>query len=186
MGQRLRYYCADMDVPLVLVKKFYSGKKFPTFFLFRMWIGYGFDAGEVAAVMVNPGFVYSNATWTYVFYFYLAFVVIIAFILTASFKLSEEVSDSRLHSCFAFFKLTSTITAGFIFFQLFLQDDREPLTIFIMVVTGADMSLDFIEMAAGCASLGFNTVYPFEMNKSHASTDLEHVQSSSTNNAPRK
>jgi hypothetical protein len=151
-----------------------------------MWIGYGFDAGEIAAVMVNQGFVYSNTTWMYVFYFYLAFVIIIAFILTASFKLSEEVSDSKLHSCFAFFKLTATITAGFIFFQLYLQDNREPLTVFLMVVTGADMSLNFVEMAAGCASLGLNMVYPLEMKTSRAPTDAEHGQSTSANNAPKK
>lgn len=165
MGQSLREFLSTMDIPLVIAKKLYSGHKIPTFFLFRMWIGYGFDAAEIAAVMVNPGFVYENDTWMYVFYFYLAFVIIIGFILTMSFKLSEEVSDNKLHSCFAFFKLTSAVTAGVIFFQLFLQDDRDPLTIFIMVVTGADMSLDFVEMAAGCASLGFNMVYPLEMNK---------------------
>lgn len=168
MSHTLRQLCSSMDIPLVIAKKLYSGKKIPTFFLFRMWIGYGFDAAEIAAVMVNPGFVYSNTTWMYVFYFYLAFVVIIGFILTVSFKLSEEISDNKLHSCFAFFKLTSAVTAGVIFFQLYLQDDRDPLTIFIMVVTGADMSLDFVEMAAGCASLGFNMVYPLEMNKEQA------------------
>ena len=165
MGQSLREFLSTMDIPLVIAKKLYSGHKIPTFFLFRMWIGYGFDAAEIAAVMVNPGFVYENDTWMYVFYFYLAFVIIIGFILTMSFKLSEDVSDSKLHSCFAFFKLTSAVTAGVIFFQLFLQDDRDPLTIFIMVVTGADMSLDFVEMAAGCASLGFNIVYPLDMSK---------------------
>lgn len=165
MSHTLRQLCSSMDIPLVIAKKLYSGKKIPTFFLFRMWIGYGFDAAEIAAVMVNPGFVYSNTTWMYVFYFYLAFVVIIGFILTVSFKLSEEVSDNKLHSCFAFFKLTSAVTAGVIFFQLYLQDNRDPLTIFIMVVTGADMSLNFVEMAAGCASLGFNMVYPLEMKE---------------------
>lgn len=105
MSHTLRQLCSSMDIPLVIAKKLYSGKKIPSFFLFRMWIGYGFDAAEIAAVMVNPGFVYSNTTWMYVFYFYLAFVVIIGFILTVSFKLSVEISDNKLHSCFAFFQV---------------------------------------------------------------------------------
>lgn len=70
------------------------------------------------------------------------------------------MSENKVHSCLAYFKLTSTVNAAFIFFQLYIQDQRDGIAVFLLVVTGIDMSLDFIEMAAGCAALGINSVYP--------------------------
>lgn len=105
-----------MDILFVIVKKFYFGKKIFIFFLFRMWIGYGFDVVEIVVVMVNFGFVYLNIIWMYVFYFYLVFVVIISFILMVLFKLSEEIFDNKLYFCFVFFKLILVVMVGVIFF----------------------------------------------------------------------
>lgn len=151
-----------MDIPLVVVQKLYGSEKYPTFFIFRMWIGYGFDAAEFTAVMIRYGLVYASVAWMYIFYVYLALLVLAAFVMTVVFRIKKIVSEKKVHSCFAYFKLTSTISAVFIFFQLYLQGQRDGMAIFLLVVTGIDMSLDFVEMAAGCAALGINSVYPID------------------------
>lgn len=151
-----------MDIPLILAKKLYASKKYSTFFIFRLWIGYGFDAAEFTAVMIRYGFVYVSVEWTYVLYVYLGLLALVAFIITIVFRMNQIVSDRKVHSCLAYFKLTSTINSALIFFQLYLQGQRDEVAIFLLVVTGIDMSLDFIEMAAGCAALGVNMVYPMD------------------------
>lgn len=65
----------------------------------------------------------------------------------------------------AYFKLTSIINAAFIFFQLFFQSQKDGTATFLLVVTGIDMSFDFVEMAAGCAALGVNSVYPIDIKR---------------------
>lgn len=154
-----------MDIPLILAKKLYASKKYSTFFIFRMWIGYGFDAAEFAAVIIRYGFIFVSEEWIYVFYVYLGLLGLIAFIMTVVFRVKQNVTDRTVASCLAYFKLTSTINAALIFFQLYLQGQRDPVAIFLLVVTGIDMGLDFLEMAAGCAALGVNMVYPLD-NKS--------------------
>lgn len=64
---------------------------------------------------------------------------------------------------FGFFKLTSIVNAAMIFFQLYLQDQRDEVAIILLVVTGIDIGFDFLEMSAGCAALGMNKdkVYPY-------------------------
>lgn len=152
-----------MDIPLVLAKKLYASKKYSTFFIFRMWIGYGFDAAEFTAVIIRYGFVYASVEWMYVFYVYLGLLALSAFIMTVVFRVTKISSEKRVHSCLAYFKLTSAVNAALIFFQLYLQDERDGIAIFLLVVTGIDMGLDFLEMAAGCAALGVNTVYPLDV-----------------------
>jgi hypothetical protein len=151
-----------MDVPLVLAKKLYSAKKYSTFFIFRLWIGYGFDAAEFTAVMIRYGFDYVSVEWMYVLYVYLGLLALVAFIITIVFRLKDAIPDRKVHSALAYFKLTATVNAALIFFQLYLQGQRDEIAIFLMVVTGIDMGLDFMEMAAGCAALGVNVVYPLD------------------------
>uniref|UniRef100_K1PMW7 Uncharacterized protein n=1 Tax=Magallana gigas TaxID=29159 RepID=K1PMW7_MAGGI len=151
-----------MDIPLILVQKLYGSKKYSKFFIFRMWIGYGFDAAEFTAVMIQYGFVYASVEWMYVFYVYLGLLVLVAFVMTVIFRIKKIVSKKKVSSCLAYFKLTSIINAAFVFFQLYLQGQRDGMATFLLVVTGIDMSLDFLEMAAGCAALGINSVYPID------------------------
>uniref|UniRef100_K1PUG8 Uncharacterized protein n=1 Tax=Magallana gigas TaxID=29159 RepID=K1PUG8_MAGGI len=99
----------------------YASEKYPTFFIFRMWIGYGFDAAEFTIVNVRYGFVYSSVEWMYVFYVYLGLLVPVAFLMTVIFRIKKPVSEKKVHSCFAYFKLTSIINAAFVFFQLFFK-----------------------------------------------------------------
>lgn len=152
-----------MDIPLVLAKKLYASKKYSTFFIFRMWIGYGFDAAEFTAVIIRYGFVYTSVEWMYVFYVYMGLLALVAFIMTVVYRVKQNISDKKVHSCLAYFKLTSTVNAALIFFQLYLQGQRDEVAIFLLVVTGIDMGLDFLEMAAGCAALGVNMVYPLDV-----------------------
>lgn len=154
-----------MDIPLILAQKLYASEKYPTFFIFRMWIGYGFDAAEFTIVNVRYGFVYSSVEWMYVFYVYLGLLVLVAFLMTMIFRIKKPVSEKKVHSCFAYFKLTSIINAAFVFFQLFFQSQKDGTATFLLVVTGIDMSFDFVEMAAGCAALGVNSVYPIDNSK---------------------
>lgn len=128
-----------MDIPLILAKKLYDSKKYSTFFIFRMWIGYGFDAAEFTAVIIRYGFVYASVEWMYVFYVYMGLLALVAFIMTVVFRVNQIISVKKVHSCLAYFKLTSIINAAFIFFQLYLQDQRDGIAIFLLVVTGIDM-----------------------------------------------
>lgn len=102
----------------------------------------------------------------YVFFTYLGLLVLVAFIMTVVFRVKQNISERKVHSCLAYFKLTSTVNAAMIFFQLYLQSQRDEIAIFILVVTGIDMGLDFLEMAAGCAALGVNMVYPLDSRES--------------------
>lgn len=84
-----------MDIPLILAQKLYASEKYPTFFIFRMWIGYGFDAAEFTIVNVRYGFVYSSVEWMYVFYVYLGLLVLVAFLMTVIFRIKKPVSEKR-------------------------------------------------------------------------------------------
>ena len=128
-------------------------------FIFRMWIGYGFDATEIAMVWINNGFSFINEHWERVFYAYLALIFLAGIILTVLISRFDTHSE-RVVYMIGYFKLTSLVTAGFIFFQLYLRDKRDPLSLVLMVVTGTDMALNFIEMAAGFAGLDQNRVAP--------------------------
>lgn len=112
--------------------------------------------------MIRYGFVYASVEWMYEFYVYLGLLVLVAFVMTVIFRIKKNSFGKKVHSCLAYFKLTSTVSAAFIFFQLYLQGQRDGMATFLLVVTGIDMSLDFLEMATGCAALGINSVYPID------------------------
>lgn len=128
-------------------------------FIFRMWIGYGFDAAQIAMAWINTGFTFMNDHWRNVFLAYLAFIFVAALILTFLISRYEHKAD-RVVYLIGYFKLTATVTACFIFFQLYFQDKRDPLSLVLMVVTGADIAINFIEMAAGFAGLDQNRIAP--------------------------
>jgi hypothetical protein len=46
----------------------------------------------------------------------------------------------------AYFKLTSAVNAGFIFFQLWYSGNRDAIVITLLVFTGIDIALNLIEM----------------------------------------
>lgn len=151
-----------MDILLFLIQKLYHDEINSTFFIFRMWLGYGFDAAEFVSVMIRYGFVYANIVWMYVFFGYLGLLVLVALLITVVLR-EFKISDRKISSCLAYFKLTSIVNAAMIFFQLYLQDQRDEVAIILLVVTGIDIGFDFLEMSAGCAALGMNKdkVYPY-------------------------
>ena len=54
-----------------------------------------------------------------------------------------------------YFKLTSAVNAGIIFFMLFFSDDKnKPVVLALEIVTGIDIGFNLIQMGFGFA--GFN------------------------------
>lgn len=126
-------------------------------FLFRMWCGYSFDAGEMAFLWIHVGISYISEIWWYVFYGYCGFLGLVALLLTCGMIKCIIGTDLRRYTAIpyfmAYFKLTSAVNAGFIFFQLWFSGNRDAVVITLMVFTGIDMALDLIEMELGFAGL---------------------------------
>lgn len=126
--------------------------------IFRLWVGYGFDGAEFTAAALTYGFVYSNVEFMYIFYVYIGLLVVAAVVFSVLIKMEFECEKIAI----IFFKITSTFNAAFVFFQLYLQHQREDLVYFLLVVTGIDMCLDFLGFAYNCATIASNNkIYPF-------------------------
>lgn len=122
----------------------------PSIFTFRMWAGYGFDGAEFTAVALTYGFVYIKVEFMYIFYAYVALLVVAGLTITVLLKTGSECVNIAI----IFFKITATFNAAFVFFQLYLQQQRESLVYFLLVVSGIDMCLDFLGFAFNCAFTG--------------------------------
>lgn len=126
-------------------------------FIFRMWCGYCFDAGEMAFLWIYIGITYISEIWQYVFYGYCGFQGLVALLLTFGMIKCIIGTDLRRYSAIpyfmAYFKLTSAVNAGFIFFQLWFSGNRDAVVITLMVFTAIDIALDLIEMGLGFAGL---------------------------------
>lgn len=118
--------------------------------IFRLLVGYGFDGAEFTAAALTYGFAYTTEDWMYIFYGYIGLLVIASVILTILLATGES---NFVAITIFFFKITSIINAAFVFFQLYLPQQRDPFLYVLLVVTGMDMCLDFLEFALNCALL---------------------------------
>lgn len=141
-----------MDLSVFALEKIF-GKDPQTIariFLLRMWTGYCFDAGEITFLSIYVGINYKSDTWRFVFYGYGGFLGLIAMILTITFIQCIIGQDSRRYNVvpyiMTYFKLTSAINAGFVFFHLWYSGNRDNVVIVLMVFTGIDLGLDIIEI----------------------------------------
>ena len=132
-------------------------QKIVRIFILRMWVGYCFDAGEIAFLRIHDGITFISDTWRYVFYGYCGFLGFMAFNLTFTLIQCIIGRDLRRYKVvpylFAYFKLTSAVNAGFVFFQLWNSGNRDRLVIKLMVYTGIDIGFDLIQMGLGFAGL---------------------------------
>lgn len=137
-------------------------QKIVRIFIFRMWVGYCFDAGEVAFLWIYIGISYISDIWRYVFYGYCGFLGLVAFLLTFIMVQCILGTDLRRYKAvpyvMAYFKLSSAVNAGFIFFQLWNSGNRDVIVIVLLVFTGIDMGLDMIEMGLGFAGLSSDKI----------------------------
>ena len=122
----------------------------------RMWIGYGFDAAQITAAVLNKGFWKLPSDLEFLYYLYPTFMVVVAFLLTICIRCyKRDITENKYQSVMAYFKLTAFMNAGVLFFLLYLQEDREPLIIILLVIAGIDMILNFLEMALNCGAARF-------------------------------
>lgn len=141
-----------MDLSVFALEKIF-GKDPQTIariFLLRMWSGYCFDAGEITFLSIYVGINYKSDIWRYVFYGYCGFLGLVAMLLTITFVQCIIGQDSRRYNVvpyiMTYFKLTSAINAGFVFFQLWYSGNRDDVVIVLMVFTGIDLALDIIKL----------------------------------------
>lgn len=129
-----------------------------------MWIGYVFDAGEFAFLWIYLEYkndiriYYHNDFWKYISYGYCGFLLLVALFMTVVFIQCIIGVDLRrpraIPFCMAYFKLTSAVNAGFVFFNIW-RNCRSVDGIIISVVTGLDTFVDLIEM--GLVFVGLNS-----------------------------
>lgn len=155
-----------MDLSTICFEKVFgfTPRKAVRFFLTRIWTGYSFDAGEFAFTWVYVGMQWMSELWQYIFYGYIGFLGLVAFLITflmGLFVLRGDESEGRLKRykkipyIMGYYKLTAAINAGIIFFMLFYSTDRnDPVVLALEIVTGIDMGVNLIQMAFGFA--GFN------------------------------
>jgi hypothetical protein len=86
----------------------------------------------------------------YVFYGYCGFLGLVAILLTITFIQCIIGKDSRRYNIvpyiMTYFKLTSAINAGFVFFNLWYSGNRDDTVVVLMVFTGIDIGLDIVEI----------------------------------------
>lgn len=141
-----------MDITTFLLSRIFE-KGGNGIVIFRLYVGYGFDGAEFTAAALTYGFAYTTVYWMYIFYGYIGLLVIASVILTM--LLAADVSNS-IEITIIFFKITSIINAAFVFFQLYLQQQRDPFLYVLLAVTGTDIGLDFLEFALNCGFLAKN------------------------------
>lgn len=147
------------DITILCMKKvFLKNKELRSkHVLLRFWIGYGLDAVEFVAVWLGLGFKFSSDLWWQAFIAYLVLIfaiLVVVTIVTACKNAIKRLGSHRaLLYLIGYFKLTFAINAAFIFFQVFLQDRRDAGLYVILVISGIDIALNYVEMAAGFAGL---------------------------------
>ena len=141
-----------MDISVFVLEKIF-GKDPQTIariFVLRMWSGYCFDVGEITFLSLYVGINYKSDTWRYVFYGYCGFLGLVAMLLTITFIQCIIGKDSRRYNIvpyiMTYFKLTSAINAGFVFFHLWYSGNRDDVVVVLMVFTGIDIGLDILEI----------------------------------------
>lgn len=148
-----------MDISFLFLERIIGREpqKIVRIFILRMWVGYCFDAGEVAFLWKHFGIYFTNELWRYIFYGYCGFLGLVAIFLTIVMIQCIIGRDLRRYRAvpyfMAYFKLTSAVNAGFVFFQLWNTGCREVVVIVFLAITGIDMLLDLIEMGLGFAGL---------------------------------
>lgn len=134
------------------------------FFIFRMWIGYGLDATAIAIAWMEFGFHFYSDAWRIIFIVYLALLVLIGIILTifTGWRDAKGKPDNYkwVKYIMAYFKLTSIINAGFVFFQVFSSGRRDIPAILLLTIAGIDMAMNFFEMAASLAGFECKEINP--------------------------
>lgn len=173
-----------MDLPTVALDLVFghSPRKIVRFFIARMWIGYAIDAGEFAFTWIIVGMNFYSELWKWLFYGYVGGIGLVAFIITFSMifcilRGKEEDGRIKRHKkvpyFMGYFKLTSAVNAGIVFFTLHYFGDKPGLTdaeemaiLAIKIHSGIDMGVNLIEMGLGFA--GLNTQRLREKNKVHA------------------
>lgn len=160
-----------MDLSIITAETIFgfSPRKAVRFFLARMWIGYALDAGGFAFIGIyndidiDRSWVTTTLKWA--FYGYAGGIILIAILITflmIACILSGKETDGRLKRhkkipyFMAYFKLTSAVNAGIVFYTLYFKaDDRShPAVLAILILSGIDMGMDLLEMAFGCAGIG--------------------------------
>ena len=73
-----------MDLATFAMEKMFgfTPRKAVRIFLARMWVGYAFDAGEFAFLWVHVGMIWTSDLWRYIFYGYVGFIGLVAFLIT--------------------------------------------------------------------------------------------------------
>lgn len=138
-----------MDITTFLLGRIFEDRE-NAILIFRLYVGYGFHGAEFTAAALTYGFAYTTVVWMYIFYGYIGLLVIASVIFTI--LLATDKSNS-VEITILFFKITSIINAAFVFFQLYLQQQRDPFLYVLLAVTGKDIGLDFLEFALNCAFL---------------------------------
>ncbi|KAJ8307026.1 hypothetical protein KUTeg_015110 [Tegillarca granosa] len=125
--------------------------------LLRIWIGYGLDAVELVAVWLGLGFKFLSDLWWQAFIAYLvlifAILVVVTMVTACKNATKRQGSHRALLYLIGYFKLTFAINAAFVFFQVFLQEQRDAGLYVVLVISGIDIALNYVEMAAGFAGL---------------------------------
>lgn len=144
-----------MDTTLKFTQCVFRDLRLPNLIIARMWIGYGIDAAQLTAAVLSNGFRFLPSELEFLFYSYLGILIVVAFVITVVIRIyKNDITNNKLHSIMAYFKLTALVNAGVLFFQLYLQENRESLTIFLLVIAGFDIAFNFLEMALNCAAVG--------------------------------
>lgn len=176
-----------MDLSIIALEKCFgfSPRKAVRYFLARMWIGYAFDAGEFAFTWIYVGMNWISDNWKWGFYGYVGGVGFLALLITLLMVcciLRGKEADGRIKRykkipyVMGYFKLTSAVNAGIIFFTLYYSDDKnEPEVLAIIILSGIDMGVNLIEMAFGLAGLSSQRL----CNKDRVHTTTEESISSS-------
>lgn len=147
------------DITILCMKKvFLKNKELRSkHVLLRVWIGYGLDAVEIVAVWLGLGFTFLNDLWWQAFIAYLvlmfAILVVVTIVTACKNAIKRPSSYRALLYLIGYFKLTFAINAAFVFFQVYLQEKRDAGLYIILVISGIDLALNYIEMAAGFAGL---------------------------------